>query len=309
MALRAGYHGVKRNVLDELEKLDGILPAGVSKDNKLSTQSEINDIWKDNVLTGVHQLMPYDLDTLKLLNTNGSWVDNVYTYGNHTFTVNSDNSITVEGTGATSFAVAFYLWRPQTINDVKNVVGKNIIMSGVTGGSATTYMLSAYRVVSVDGSSGSVYQHSTPDKAFEWKNNCSGTKPFVAFNIESGVTITSTIVKPLLRYAADVSDEFSSYAKTNLELTASAADQKTAINAIIAAATGAADFAAFKAAMGAITPVTRSLAAPAELTIEEPVTEKKTTRKRAKITTSRKRRLHHSRMGRNRNKGIIRRNT
>ena len=70
---------------------------------------------------------------------------------------------------------------------------------------------------------------------------------------------------------------------TNKELTVSAADQKTAINAIITAATSAADFAAFKAAMGAITPVTKSLsmaAAPEENIkdeIEEPVVEKKTT--------------------------------
>ena len=65
--------------------------------------------------------------------------------------------------------------------------------------------------------------------------------------------------------ASDNDFTYELYAMTNqelttsvTELTASAADQKTAINAIIAAATGAADFAAFKAAMGTITPVTRS---------------------------------------------------
>lgn len=99
-------------------------------------------------------------------------------------------------------------------------------------------------------------------------------------------TSTEIVFKPMIRYATDPDTTFVPYAATNSELTASAADQKTAINAIITAATEAADFAAFKTAMGAITPVTRS-AAPAatrevtEEVIEEPVTTKKTTRKKS----------------------------
>ena len=98
----------------------------------------------------------------------------------------------------------------------------------------------------------------------------------------------------LLRLASDPDTSWSAPAMTNQQLTGeveilngSALEQKTAINAIIAAATGAADFAAFKTAMGAITPVTRS-AAPAatrevteEVIEEEPVTTKKTTRKKS----------------------------
>lgn len=292
MALKAGYYGVKKQVLDELNKINGILPDDVSASNKLATENEINNIWKTNVLTGVHQLIPYTLESLKTLNSGGTWADNVYTYSNHTFTVNSDLSITVAGTEATAGAIPFYLWRPQNINDVKNVIGKSLIMSGVTGGTTTTYMLTAYRVSSVDGASGSVYQHSTPEKVFEWKNNCSGTKPYIAINIERGVTVTSTTVKPLIRYADDVSADFSKYAKTNFELTtdvaeliASAADQKTTINAIISAATGAADFAAFKTAMEAITPVTRSIQAAPVILEDEPVQETKTTKRVTKKTT------------------------
>lgn len=88
-------------------------------------------------------------------------------------------------------------------------------------------------------------------------------------------------------YDQIIGPTYTPYSKTNQELTASAADQKTAINAIITAATSAADFAAFKTAMGAITPVTRSLslaAAPEEIVkdeIEEPVVEKKTTKKKS----------------------------
>lgn len=66
-------------------------------------------------------------------------------------------------------------------------------------------------------------------------------------------------------------------------------DHKTTINAIITAATEAADFAAFKTAMGAITPVTRSLSreaspedVPEEVIEEEKPVTRKTTKKTVK---------------------------
>lgn len=92
----------------------------------------------------------------------------------------------------------------------------------------------------------------------------------------------------MVRLATDPDPIYAPYAMTNKELTDSAADQKTAINAIITAATGAADFAAFKTAMGAITPVTRSLSFAKEDITEEvkedvepekTVTKKRTTKK------------------------------
>lgn len=95
----------------------------------------------------------------------------------------------------------------------------------------------------------------------------------------SGTVLDNKTFAPMIWLASDPDDTYVPYAMTNRKLTLSAADQKNAINAIITAATSAADFAAFKTAMGAITPVTRSLsmaAAPEEIT-EEPVVEKKTT--------------------------------
>jgi hypothetical protein len=108
----------------------------------------------------------------------------------------------------------------------------------------------------------------------------------IIIDITSGDEFSNKVIDPMISFDGG---EFVPYAMTNKELTASAADQKTAINAIITAATGAADFAAFKTAMGAITPVTRSLSkeastedVPEEVIEEEKPVTKKTTKKTVK---------------------------
>ena len=98
-----------------------------------------------------------------------------------------------------------------------------------------------------------------------------------------------TLSKIMVALGTDKNIDYADYSLTNIELTSSAADQKTTINAIITAATGAADFAAFKTAMGAIIPVTRSLSkeaspedVPEEVIEEEKPVTKKTTKKTVK---------------------------
>ena len=105
------------------------------------------------------------------------------------------------------------------------------------------------------------------------------------YTYQSYGTYDVTIYPQIVSVLNPNTTTFTQFAMTNQQLTASASDQKTAINAIISAATGAADFAAFKTAMSAISPVTRS-AAPEErsLDVEEPVVVKKTTRKSTKKT-------------------------
>lgn len=107
---------------------------------------------------------------------------------------------------------------------------------------------------------------------------------YIFINSTDNENATVTISKIMVRDADIIDSTFENFhATVNTVLT----EHKTTINAIISAATGAADFAAFKAAMEAITPVTRSLpmaAAPEEIVkdeIEEPVVEKKTTRKKS----------------------------
>ena len=107
-----------------------------------------------------------------------------------------------------------------------------------------------------------------------------------------GTSENPKIFKPMIYLASNIVNDYVPFAMTNQQLTDSATDQKTAINAIITAATGAADFAAFKTAMGAITPVTRSLSLTKEdmtdevkedVEPEKTVTKKRTTKKTEEV--------------------------
>lgn len=82
--------------------------------------------------------------------------------------------------------------------------------------------------------------------------------------------------------------EYVKPAMTNQDLTARSEETKTTVNGILTAASGASDFAEFKTALAALTPVTRSLNrtaspedVPEEVIEEKPVT-KKTTKKTVK---------------------------
>lgn len=83
-----------------------------------------------------------DLSKLKSINTAGTWDENVYTYRGITFTVNYDNTITVNGTAASTATL--------TLNKGSNLSLTNgdYILSGCPeGGSANSYRLDATRTV------------------------------------------------------------------------------------------------------------------------------------------------------------------
>ena len=261
MALKAGYYGVKKKILDELRKLDGILPAGVSKNNKLATQSEIDNIWTAQAVVGVKNLWP-------------KYVGSSATPQNVTYTADGDGVVSCEGT---SSAVA--TWRQ---GNLTLKAGKYKLYGGEGLG---TYNSSSYNaLVGLYNPSSSAYfapdEGTTDTYTFETDTVVQPT-----LKVQSGVDASGYTFKPMIYFADDNNSVFVPNAMTNQELTASAADQKTAINAIIAAATDAADFAAFKTAMGAITPVTRSLSIQASETKSldpEPEPETKTTKRSTK---------------------------
>lgn len=264
MALRAGYYGVK----------------GFQKSKKLGQianayDNDILNIWNDMGITGVKNVLPVLLSHVKTYNTLGTWVDNVYTYRGVTYTLTVDAAgyvlkIATSGT-ATGGASYLLLKYDETFK-----AGSSYILSGC-GNYGPDVWIGLYETTT------SAYVDA---KSMDGIDNSFGyevdTMRQVRMRIGNGVVSDDMTFYPMIRYASDKDSTYQPYAMTNQELTASAADQKTTINAIIAAVNGAADFAAFKTAMGTITPVTRSLsmAAPEEIVkdeIEEPVVEKKTT--------------------------------
>lgn len=253
MALRAGYVGVKRRLYEALTK--------ESAENKQS----IEDIFKINGKTGAKNI--FKLGATSGSNNNVSWV------------VNSDGTITITIGEEGASADTYIALNP---GGVSMVAGSYIFNGCPAGGSQSAYSM-FFRSTST----------TSPEFGYDTGSGRSmvldSTKTIVGYILIKNGTKSSTslLFKPMIRYAGDANYEYEIYAMTNQQLTASADDQKTAINAIISAATGAADFAAFKTAMAAITPVTRS-AAPAERSLDveedEPVVVKKTTRKKTTKT-------------------------
>lgn len=274
MALKAGYYGVKKNVLDELNKLDGILPADVGRLNKLATQSEIDALYNVNDLNGAH-----NINGTKYISVTSHFVE---------FTVNSDGTVTANGTASGGDAEA----GNTGTNAFVAPFDAQVILSGGVSASAHIYPYDRTSLARPYTNSSKTTRLSSSDNATNTKTISfwmeKGHSYVMALRVTNGTNVENIVFKPMLRLETDQSDAFTPYAQTNQELTASASDQKTAINAIIAAATDAADFAAFKTAMGAITPVTRSLSIQEPETREasdpEPEPETKTTKRSTKKT-------------------------
>lgn len=303
MALRAGYKGFKKLISPLILNRPGTIEIDGDALN-----AELNKTFyprSEEYVTGVKNLLPITLNDLKSLNANGSWADNVYTHNSVTFTITTDSNgyVTSIATANTATGGIATLHLKFNLSDLS---GKGLmVLNGCpSGGSASKYEMS---IVNSDGTS---YAHSSTDST-RTRDFGSGTEFDVDEIVSSNTTpknLNTSKIDILIRQnqSADgltfypmISYEggsFKPFVMTNSQLTSdvttlkgSAEDQKTAINAIIAAAAGAADFAAFKTAMGAITPVTRS-AAPAATrediseVIEEPVTVKKSTRKKSTAT-------------------------
>lgn len=277
MALRAGYYGIKRAFRDKLEQ---IIPSEASNVNPLVLKAEVESLWYNNGFTGVHNFNTSNYEVSG--NAHGI-----------TWTIDSDGVIDADGTTDENSTSSF-------VNDFTAPITAQMIASGLNSSDQHVQMF-PYDLTD----SARPYKDSTKTARLGNNDNVwNGNE--LSFYMEKGhryamycrilkytptpttITVDHQKFYPLIRLADDTSKVFTPYAKTNQQLTASAADQKTAINAIITAATEATDFAAFKAAMEAITPVTRTLsmaAAPEEITeepVEEPVTKKRTTKKSTK---------------------------
>lgn len=265
MALKAGYYGVKKKILDELRKLDGILPSGVSPTNKLVTEDAIKDLWNANAITGVRNRFNYEAwKNTAVSAATASWANNGLV-----LTATAVN-------GRTNLSISDNAKIPV-------IEGEALIFKWTDTDSNNDAYFDVYDS-----------RNTTNALAHEPINNGS-----VVITVPEGCTLlvyrvivntldhVANIKDIICTSATDTSVIYEPYAMSNSELTDSAADQKTAINAIIAAATEAADFAAFKTAMGAITPVTRSLSIqePETRTSDpEPEQETKTTKRSTKKT-------------------------
>ncbi len=166
---------------------------------------------------GAKNILPFDLDDIKALNTNGTWAGNVYTYRGVDFTVNSDGTISATGTATGGNASI----KTFAASSNYEMLGKEVILNGCpSGGSASTYRIQAYRMASADGSTGTYFDDGAGTDAFTVLNNASGTVGSFAVAVYENTTVTNLLFKPMVRLASDPDDTYQQYAKTNREITA-----------------------------------------------------------------------------------------
>lgn len=242
MALRAGYYGIKRFLCDKLQLIAGTYDKTIKS---LFPRSE-------QAVLGAKNLLRYSPGV------------GTITVGDVTFTFNADDSVTVNGTASQNI----YLQLFKTDDNNLLPEGNYILNGGVAGGSSNTYALylQERNSANTDWVNPAYFDYDGNGCVYSRTNN---NHYAVIIFIKNGYTISNKTFYPMIRLASDPDDTYAPHAMTNKELTDSAAEQKTSINAIITAATGAADFTAFKTAMGAITPVTRSLSLTKEDITEE----------------------------------------
>jgi len=258
MALRAGYYGIKRGLKAKLAEIAGAWDATVSS---IFTKSYAKMLGAWN---------QFDPDFTIFNNADGTHV-----YSDGVLTVTTNNT---QYSGAYFGAIVIRNYFSQfsekrwilSFDYKSDVACKGLIGHKTINSMPTDWTHYEEVIDDISALAGINFYNldSTETPVIQAKN--------FSFTLESGAYIPFAASNYKLTDAVNT-------------LNTSASDQKTAINAIISAATGAADFAAFKAAMEAITPVTRSIqenrstpevekVEPEEV-IEEPATKKRATKK------------------------------
>lgn len=169
------------------------------KDAIDDTAADIYEVMGKN---GAKNLLPFDLNELKRLNTSGTWNGASYTNNGVTFVINSDNTISTSGTSSARFGFTIYL----------DYDARNMIMSGCPqGGARSTYSLqySNYSDQSF-ADIGNGYTIPSVINTGTWR---------VVIWIESGAVLNNLTFKPMIRLASDTDPTYQPYAMTNQQIT------------------------------------------------------------------------------------------
>lgn len=142
-----------------------------------------------------------DLEVIKSMNTGGTWNGNAYTWNGVTFTINSDYSVTVDGTATGGNAI---LVLSQT-GGFSIEEGSWILSGCPVGGSGTTYNITIAGTASDTG--------STAEFA-------SVSAKLVRLYVLSGVTVDRLVFKPMVcsKAAWDISQAYQPYRPNYAEL-------------------------------------------------------------------------------------------
>lgn len=173
------------------------------------------------IKTGAHNLLRFPtLSELKALNTTGTWSNNVYTFGNATFTVNeSEETVTVNCDGTGSAGLYFSLFnrlskRYYLLNGTYKVNGLD------NGEDSASYFALEVSATTKNSTSQAWYVRgiNTDGASFTYDDTqIDGLG--VTISIMGNHIANNVVVKPMIRYAIDKTTDHAPYAKTNRQLT------------------------------------------------------------------------------------------
>ena len=144
------------------------------------TKSEVNNFLAPIIDAGAKNRLPFIIADIKQQNTNGTWTGDTFTHSTGvTYTINSDYSVTVNGTA--SGGNAAFVISPNGRFTIEN--GEWVLSGTPSGGSTTSYN------ISIAGTA------SDPGTSVEF-SGC--TAQFVRIYVVSGTTVNNLVFKPMV---------------------------------------------------------------------------------------------------------------
>ncbi len=179
-----------------------VFGTGEEVDEALTSGLQSKAALVDIVDGGAKNRLPFnDLTAIQAMNTGGTWDSNAYTWNGVTFTINSDFSVTVDGT-ATGGNAVLVLSRTGGFSIEE---GSWILSGCPEGGSGTTYNIAIAGTVS---DTGNTAEFTT------------ATNKLVRIYVISGTTADGLIFKPMVCSKAewDISQAYQPYRPSYQEL-------------------------------------------------------------------------------------------
>ena len=216
------FNNAMNPLAESVADIQDAVPTDASITNKLVSQETLDNtleeadegIWEVMGKNGAKNKLPFDNSHMRAINGGGTWNVNAYTYNGITYTLNSNGTITVNGT-----ATAYSIFRIVDSNSYNFKLDSNEIYyltgSPTTGSSSSTYYV--YYSELIGGTWTYYINYGTGDTQFT--PNASATQVVVDIIVRDGQSISNQIFKPMIRLASDLNDSYQPYAMTNQQIT------------------------------------------------------------------------------------------
>ncbi len=160
---------------------------------------------------GAKNLLPFTMENIKAINTNGTWNGNSYTYNGITYVVSEDGVIEVSGTNNSGTNSVFYLVITESGPQFNFKLGRYKLNGCPAGGSDPTYSWYVAKTGQYNSDyGGGVTFEVTSETDNYWS----------LISVKTGTALEGTkTFKPMVWLASDSDATFQPYAKTNKELT------------------------------------------------------------------------------------------